>query len=131
MVFDFHNTADDGAGQANFNLDATRWDGDTLHMRGYGEGGVEYETTVGPIVRNVWYDFVYHVRWSSGADGFFDAWVNGRRVLSHKGPTLYKSQGVYLKLANYHEAHGKPSSVIHERIIRGTTQQSVARGPLQ
>jgi hypothetical protein len=81
------------------------------------------------IQRNVWYDFVYHIRWSSGSDGFFDAWVNGVKKLSHRGPTLYKGQGCYLKLANYHAplcdpypacigVTNRPSSVIYDRVIR-------------
>src|SRR6267378_2124037 len=47
---------------------------------------------IGPIVRNRWYDFVYHVRWSSGSDGWFDAWVNGEPILHYRGPTLYAGQ---------------------------------------
>lgn len=78
---------------------------------------------IGKIVRNAWYDFVYHVKWSSGSDGFFNAWVNGVQVLAHTGPTLYEGTdgttlGCYLKLANYHDAFGQPTSVIHDRVIR-------------
>ncbi|MFL6579427.1 MAG: hypothetical protein ACJ8G2_01690 [Burkholderiales bacterium] len=46
------------------------------------------------------------------SDGFFQAWVNGKQVLDHSGPTLYEGQSVFLKLANYHSAFGKASSVI-------------------
>jgi hypothetical protein len=132
-VADFHNTAS-GGGQANFHVDASRWDGQTLWLRGY--GGVnsadnEYKVKIGSIVKNVWYDFVYNVKWSSGSGGFMDAWVNGKKVMSYRGPTLYEGQGVYLKLANYHEAFGQSTSVIHDRVIRGTTALSVAPGPLE
>jgi hypothetical protein len=61
---------------------------------------------------------VYHVKWSSGSDGFFNAWVNGEQKLAYSGPTLYEGQGCYFKLANYHQAFGQPSSVIHDRVIR-------------
>src|SRR5256884_1605093 len=27
-----------------------------------------YSIVIGPITKNVWYDFVYHVKWSSGAE---------------------------------------------------------------
>ena len=37
-------------------------------------------------------------------------------------PTLYAGQGYYLKLANYHTPHGQATSVIHSRIVRGTTE---------
>jgi hypothetical protein len=83
---------------------------------------------IGPVVRNQWYNFVYHVKWSSGPDGFFDAWVNGVQKMSYRGPTLYPGQGVYLKLANYHTAFGQPSSVVHARVIRSVEPLSVSAG---
>ena len=132
VVFDFHNTAP-GPGQANFHVnfapqtDLTR-PGD-LVFRGYGgttDRAGRYQATIGQVAKNVWYDFVYHVKWSSGGDGFFRAWVNGEHKLDHQGPTLYAGQGCYLKLANYHTpvcdpypgCKGPASSVIHARVIR-------------
>ena len=78
----------------------------------------DYSAPIGPVVKNVWYDFVYHVKWSSGSDGYFYAWVNGVKKLSYTGPTLYTGQGCYLKLANYHTPTGFASSVIHGRVTR-------------
>jgi hypothetical protein len=60
-----------------------------------------------------------------------EAWMNGKKVLTHNGPTLYAGQQCYLKLANYHDDFGQPSAVIHNRIIRGTSAAAVARTPLQ
>ena len=127
------------SGQANFHLFANP--GGLLTFRGNGGpviddgSGNQYtfvqDKDIGVLVRNVWYDFVYHVRWSSGADGFFKAWVNGAKKLDHKGPTLYTSCAAYLKLANYHSAWGSPSSVIHARVLRGKTPQSVSLTPLE
>ena len=74
------------------------------------------------------------------ADGFMQAWVNGELKLNHRGRTLYsyvdangqtKPYSVYLKLANYHVAFGQPVSVNHDRVMRGTTWDSVALSPLQ
>jgi chitodextrinase len=90
-----------------------------------------YGAAIGPIVKNVWYDFVYHVKWSSGSDGFFYAWVNGVQKLSYTGPTLYTGDSCYLKLANYHSPTGQPSSIIHDRVIRGSTPNAVALTGLQ
>jgi len=147
VVTDFHNTSS-GSWQANFHLDfepqADITKPGNLTMRGYGgvnSGDGAYSATIGQVSKNVWYDFVYHVRWSSGSDGYFEAWVNGAKVLSHRGPTLYSGQGVYLKLANYHTPVCDPypacvgtqpaSSVIHDRVIRGSTALSVSTGPLE
>jgi chitodextrinase len=85
-----------------------------------------YGAAIGPLVKNVWYDFVYHVRWSANADGFFYAWVNGVQTLSYTGPTLYTGDSCYLKLANYHSPTGQASSVIHDRVIRGSTPNAVS-----
>jgi polysaccharide lyase-like protein len=129
VVFDFHHTG--RTGQANFHVDAIH---DGLRLRGYGGPAVDgghYEVALGPVQRNVWYDFVYHVRWSSGRDGYFRAWVNGVKKLDHSGPTLYAGMGCYLKLANYHSALGKGSSVIHDRVMRGVTPEAVSLTPLQ
>ena len=147
VVFDFHNTGS-GAGQANFHVAFEPSDDITtpisqpgqLKFIAHNDWG-RYGAVIGQVQKNYWYDFVYHVRWSSGSDGLFYAWVNGKLVLQHQGPTLYSGQGVYLKLANYHQpvctpypacaGSDQPSSVIHDRVIRGTTAQSVALGPLE
>lgn len=139
VVFDFHNSSP-GAGQANFQINA--WPATALFSdRPTGLGfqvahGNQKKPTVhrepiGPVVRNLWHDFVYHIKWSSTADGFITAWVNGAKKMEYRGPTLYAGQGCYLKLANYHTAFGKPSSVIHGRVIRGTSAAAVARTPLE
>jgi hypothetical protein len=130
VVMDFHHTG--STGQANFHVDSSRWDGQ-LRFRGYGGSQDQnvYEKVIGPVVKNQWYDFVYHVRWSSGSDGFMQAWVNGKKMLDHQGPTLYSGMGCYLKLANYHTAFGQANAVIHDRVIRGTNWQAVSLTPLE
>src|SRR5436190_3714905 len=131
-LFDFHNSAA-GGGQPNFMVYATPT-GLELHMAG-GATTVNrptdpgyYSIAIGPIAKNVWYDFVYHVKWSSGSDGLFQAWLNGRQVMNYSGPNLYVGQSCYLKLANYHTPLGVPISVIHSRVVRGTTQADVQIG---
>ena len=136
IVADFHNTTS-GAGQANFQVTAMpataispdRPTGLNFQINsGNQTSPTRANYPIGPVVRNQWYNFVYHVKWSSGADGFFDAWVNGVQMMDYRGPTLYSGQGVYLKLANYHTAYGLPSSVIHARVIRSATPLSVFAG---
>lgn len=154
VLFDFHNTLS-GPGQANFMLNHRRQINPVtgqedvtkpgiLQFSGYGGevNGAGYyaaDALLGPMQKNVWYDFLYHVRWSSGPDGFFDAYVNGVQKLWRRGPTLYAGQGVYLKLANYHNPVCDPypaciggkdhfaSSIIHDRVRRGATRESVER----
>lgn len=82
----------------------------------------------GPPVRNQWYDFVFHVKWSSDPQvGFAEIWVNGVRVLPKTMmPTLYSYnfvsgpvtpvQRIFPKQGYYRP--GKPAE---QEIGRGTT----------
>lgn len=125
VLMDFHNSST-GPYQANLHLNFDNNPAGSLTFRGFGgQNNMDgpYGGLIGPWQKNVWLDHVYHVRWSSGAGGFMDAWVNGNRILSHQGPTMYAGQGVYTKLANYFVPvyepfiegvdNGPPSSVIH------------------
>src|SRR5216110_308280 len=131
-LFDFHNSAA-GGGQPNFMVYATPT-GLELYMAG-GATTVNrpsdpgyYSIAIGPIAKNVWYDFVYHVKWSSGSDGLFQAWLNGRQVMNYSGPNLYVGQSCYLKIANYHTELGLPVSVVHSRVVLAHTQADVQIG---
>src|SRR5213082_1516186 len=131
-LFDFHNSSP-GGGQTNFMVYATPT-GLELHMAG-GANTVNlpsdpgyYSIAIGPITKNVWYDFVYHVKWSSGSDGLFQAWLNGRQVMNYSGPNLYVGQSCYLKIANYHTELGLPVSVVHSRVVLAHTQADVQIG---
>jgi len=131
-LFDFHNSSP-GGGQPNFMVYATPT-GLELHMAG-GPNTVNlpsdpgyYSIVIGPITKNVWYDFVYHVKWSSGADGLFQAWLNGQQVMNYSGANLYVGQSCYLKIANYHTELGVPVSVVHSRVVMGHTQADVQIG---
>ena len=134
IVFDFHHTGP--SGQANLQIVSLPtglaiWvAGGSSVVNGPRDPGFQ-QAAIGPVVRNTWYDFVYNVRWSSGSDGFVRAWVNGDLKMAYHGPTLYSGQGCYLKLANYHSPLGLPVSVIHDRVLRGTSAGDVSSRPLE
>ena len=129
VVFDFHHTA--AGGQANLQVVSLPkglafWvAGGPSVVHGPGAPGF-HQAMIGPVVKNVWYDFVYNVKWSAYGDGFVKGWVNGELKLDYRGPTLYAGEGCYLKLANYHSALGRPVAVIHDRIVRGTSPYAVS-----
>ena len=137
IILDFHHTGDDG--QANYEIQTIPGIG--LRARGYGGGivnGGKFDAlipdpygAVANVARGVWYDFVFHARWSSGRDGLMEGWLNGRKYQSHAGPTLYSGMSCYLKLANYHAPFGQPSSIVFDRIVRGTSAAEVAATPLE
>lgn len=133
VLMDFHNSST-GPFQANLHLNFDNNPPGSLTFRGFGgqsNMAGPYGGLVGPLPKNTWLDVVYHVRWSSGADGFAHAWVNGEKKLTHVGATLYAGQRVYLKLANYHNPvyepfvdgvdNGPPSSVIHAYPVKADT----------
>ncbi|HWZ62587.1 MAG TPA: heparin lyase I family protein [Steroidobacteraceae bacterium] len=130
VVFDFHQTGSEG--QANFELEVA---GQPSALRMAISAGAVISSgapdsptrrwTIGPIAKSHWYEFVYHVRWSSGSDGFFSAWVDKRRVIDYRGPTLYAGQGCYLKLANYHTPVGRAVTVMHAQLARAATPQAL------
>jgi len=146
-VFGWHHTG--STGQGNFSLFAfpdraispDRPTGLVFRICG-GETVIRdalrcHLTPIGKVAKNVWYDFVYQVKWSSSEDGYINAWLRlgdekiARRVVSYRGPTLYTGMGAYLKAANYHSPHGQSSAIIHSRILRGTSHEAVSLVPLQ
>ena len=133
VVFDFHQTGSEG--QANFEIDVV---GKPPQLQFSISGGPVVSSglpgsptrhfPIGPIIKNHWYQFVYHIRWSPERDGSFDAWVDGRHVLDYRGPTLYAGQDCYLKLANYHTAVGRPVAVVHAHLVRAATREALGPG---
>ena len=136
VVFDFHQTGSEG--QANFEIDVVGTPPGMQFAISAGPvvssgapGSPTRQFPVGPIIKNHWYRFVYHIRWSSRPDGFFDAWVDGRRVLDYRGATLYAGQGCYLKLANYHTPVGGPVAVVHAQLARAATRETLGLTSLE
>lgn len=138
IVFDFHHNY--SSGQSNFEVQTMPGIG--LRFEGHGGPSVDggrydylaadpYGAPKGSITKNRWYDFVYHVKWTSASSGLMEAWLNGKKVMTFNGATLYSGISCYLKLANYHTAVGSPSSVIHDRVVRGSSAAAVALTPLE
>lgn len=63
------------------------------------------------LVKNKWYDLVFHIRWSSTRTGFVELWADGRRVVPRTSmATMYASDNsVYLKQGYYRRDSGYPT----------------------
>lgn len=83
------------------------------------------------VPRNRWYDFNFHVKWSSSSDGFLIEWLNRKKVLNCNGLNLYAGIYCYLGLANCHAACGKTGPVIHDRVARGSSVAAVSMWTLE
>lgn len=125
-VLDWHDDADTPGSQGPVQLvtfprepGSPGWPtGLNCQVYGGASGGKALgEFPIAPIYRNRWYDILFHIRWTSTATGFCDGWFDGKQFMAHRGPTLITGHGAYLKLANYHMAHGGDSAVLHGAIV--------------
>ncbi len=74
-----------------------------------------------------WYDFVFHVKWSSDSTvGFIEMWENGNKIVPlTQLATLYAGQAVYLKQGYYREAQSTTAVLYHDGMRRGSSYQDV------
>lgn len=56
-------------------------------------GGTNYRQSTGvkTIIPNKWYDFVWHVKWSTGNDGIIELWIDGVKYYTFTGKTAGSS----------------------------------------
>ena len=48
---------------------------------------------IGSKSNGVWYDFIFHVKWSTSNAGFVEVWLNGNKVVPFTNtPTLYSTR---------------------------------------
>jgi hypothetical protein len=45
---------------------------------------------LGPVTKDKWLTFVFHIKHSTGSDGVLELWLNGKKVLSRAGSNMYK-----------------------------------------
>ncbi|QMU29330.1 polysaccharide lyase [Adhaeribacter radiodurans] len=57
---------------------------------------------LGPVIKDKWIDFVFHINFSHQSDGVFDIWVNGTKAVSFRGPNSYNDKAYpYFKTGIY------------------------------
>jgi Polysaccharide lyase len=82
-----------------------------------------------PVRKGAWIDLVFHIRWSTGSDGFVEAWLDGTPFTRGKvyGPTLYKPVSNYLRLGLY-RGKGVPTTnhVFIDEVRIGDSYRAVA-----
>ncbi|MBL8173394.1 MAG: polysaccharide lyase [Bryobacterales bacterium] len=90
------------------------------------DGQVRTLLRVEEFPRGVWHDFRHRVVWSH-EQGELDIWLNGKQVVSYRGPVGYNDRrGPYFKLGLYHHDGGpKPFVIYHDEYKRGLTRGDV------
>lgn len=83
----------------------------------------------------VWYHFVHHIRFSATGDGFHRIWMREgekpvKKVLDRQKISVLftPEEESYLVIGTYHDPHrGASTSIVHDRIRRGTGYAAVKR----
>jgi hypothetical protein len=85
----FRYTGTDDNGPGTGNIGARRVNGVPMFKTetnlGYRAAG---DSLLGPIEENRWIDFIIHIKWSMGDDGFRETWRDGVKAERYDGPTL-------------------------------------------
>ncbi|KFE69096.1 polysaccharide lyase [Hyalangium minutum] len=85
-----------------------------------------------PLVRGVWNEFVFHVKWSSNpAVGFIELWHNREKALAKRSlATMYAGTQNYLKLGLYRNNTITQTGVVyHDGFIQATQLADVLPPP--
>jgi hypothetical protein len=120
----------------------TRWDAKRNTFRtGKREYGGTRRYDLGPYRRGVWTDWVVHVKWSYGPDGFLQVWKDGRKVIDQNGPNAFNdAHGPFFKMGLYKGWRDpkRRSDAVNRRVLyhdefrmggAGASYEDVAPGP--
>ena len=98
-----------------------RWDAKrNTFASGKREYGGAREFDLGPYQRNIWTDWVMHIKWSYGPDGILQVWKSGEKVIDHNGPNAFNdAKGPFFKMGIY-KGWQKPetrSDAVSKRVL--------------
>lgn len=72
----------------------------------------KYKTV--PLQLGRWSDWVFHVKWSHGADGFVDVYLDGQQVHQYRGPSYYNDENdPFMKMGVYRAS----TSAVYSRVV--------------
>lgn len=78
--------------------------------------GDEY-IDLGQVVKDVWHQYVFRIRQSTGSNGSIEVWKNGEKVISRTGRTSSASEQYYWKMGIYKPTWEKRNTNTTKRII--------------
>jgi len=86
-----------------------------------------------PFVLKRWYDFVLHFRYTNDNTGFFEIWVDGKKIVDvHDNPTVYnydlcgedKTPEQYQKIGIYHGTEQQVGEIVYDAYRIGDENSS-------
>lgn len=72
---------------------------------------------LGPVVKDFWHQYVFHIKHSTGSNGLVEIWQNGKKVLSHTGKTSGSSEQPVWKIGLYKHTWEKKSTTTSKRVV--------------
>jgi len=84
-------------------------------------------------ISNQWHDIRVHAKWSTGADGIFQIWVDGILKLDRRGPNAIDNDSIWFRFGIYapqanRAGAGRPTQVVYyDELMRGNSCQSVSQ----
>jgi len=88
-------------------------------------------TSLGPVSRDTWMRFDYHIKWSYGSDGLVEVWRDNKKVFTYRGPNTYNDQsGNYWKMGIYDSRNpgGVTRTVYYDNMVQGPPGQGCRNG---
>lgn len=100
----------------------------------YGKTEDQKIVAVAPIEKGQWLDLKFHIRWSQNRDGFLEAFLNGKPLISpatenHRvfGANMWNGAPHYLKIGLYRSGEITPTnSVYFDEVRIGESAKKVA-----
>ena len=84
-------------------------------------------------ISNKWHDIRVNAKWSAGADGLVQIWVDGKLKINRRGPNLRHTTdtisfrfGIYAPQVN-RASNNHTDVVYYDEVVRGNTCQSVSQ----
>jgi hypothetical protein len=74
-----------------------------------------------------WIDMVYHLRYSTGADGLVEVWMNGKKVVTYSGPAAEPKakNAFYNKIGLYRDRLKVPMTMYYDNYAMGGSKEAV------
>lgn len=79
------------------------------------------------LVVDRWHDMVYHIRFSTMDDGLVEVWVNGEKVVSHRGSIAFPDgeENIYQKMGLYRDRWPEPMTIYFDAFSLGDSFAAV------
>jgi hypothetical protein len=74
---------------------------------------------LGPVAKNIWNQFTFHIIQSNGSDGLVEIWHNGTKVVTHQGGNMYNYENLpKWKVGIYKwEWNGSATTDVSKRVL--------------